>query len=131
MAEIIPVFFALIGVLALMAAAMYGLKALRGHIGTAKGTHSGIKLVSAVGAGQDKSIVAVKAGKKNLLVGITPSSMSLLCELDEEDMALIEGAPETDMSGKSFAECFMYSLKKKTGFDKGEESVREDKNNAE
>ncbi len=116
MTEILPVFLALIGVIALMLAAIYLLKWLNSRISGGKNT-KGIRVITCVGVGQDKSIMAVRAGNKNLLLGVTSGGISLICELDETDMAVIEdsGALPADMAGKSFAECLRYNMKKMGG----------------
>ncbi|MBQ7783992.1 MAG: flagellar biosynthetic protein FliO [Oscillospiraceae bacterium] len=113
MIEILPVFLALMGVIALMMGVIYLMKWLLRHMNGGKGT-AGLKVVSCTGVGQDKSIAAVRAGKKCLLVGISTGGINLLCELDDEDMALIEnkGDVPSEMSGKSFAECLKYNMSK-------------------
>lgn len=113
MTEIIPVVLALLGVVALMLGVLYLMKWLNTRITGGK-DRKGIKISSCVGVGQDKSLMAVRAGKKNLLIGVSQGGISLLCELSEEDMELIESPPskDSDMAGKSFAECLKYNAAK-------------------
>ena len=58
--------------------------------------------------------MAVRAGKKNLLIGVSQSGINLLCELSEEDMELMESPSvnDSDMIGKSFAECLKFNAGK-------------------
>lgn len=113
MTEIIPVVLALLGVVALMLGVLYLMKWLNTRITGGK-DRKGIKISSCVGVGQDKSVMAVRAGKKNLLIGVSQGGINLLCELSEEDMELIESPPskDSDMAGKSFAECLRYNAAK-------------------
>ena len=115
MTEIIPVVLALLGVVALMLGVLYLMKWLNTRI-TGGRDRKGIKISSCVGVGQDKSLMAVRAGKKNLLIGVSQGGINLLCELSEEDMELIENPSPTpkdsDMAGKSFAECLKYNAGK-------------------
>lgn len=115
MTEIIPVVLALLGVVALMLGVLYLMKWLNTRI-TGGRDRKGIKISSCVGVGQDKSLMAVRAGKKNLLIGVSQGGINLLCELSEEDMELIEspssGLKDSDMAGKSFAECLKYNAGK-------------------
>lgn len=116
MTDILPVFFALLGVIALMLAVIYLMKWLNNRITGGKSA-KGIKIVTCVGVGQDKSIMAVKAGNKNLLVGVTSGGINLICELDDADMEIIgaSGISPENMQGKSFAECLKYNMKKMGG----------------
>ena len=113
MTEFIPVVLALLGVVALMLGVLYLMKWLNTRITGGK-DRKGIKISSCVGVGQDKSVIAVRAGKKNLLIGVSQGGINLLCELSEEDMELIECPPsnDSDMAGKSFAECLKYNAAK-------------------
>ena len=113
MTEIIPVVLALLGVLALMLGMLYLMKWLNTRI-TGGRDRKGIKISSCIGVGQDKSLMAVRAGKKNLLIGVSQSGINLLCELSEEDMELMESPSvnDSDMIGKSFAECLKYNAGK-------------------
>lgn len=108
MNSMIPVFLALVGVIALMMGAVFVMKWLNNRISGSRPS-SGLKIITSVGVGQDKAIMAVKAGKKNLLVGSSSGGINLICELDEEDMSLIQGSVPADMAGKSFAECLRYN----------------------
>lgn len=118
MIDVIPVILALIGVTALMCGSLYLLKRLtvRFSVGTRNG--QGIRVITSVSVGQDKSVAAVRAGKRMLLVGITSGGINVLCELDDEDMELImgksdsEGAAAQNNGGRSFAECLSMNLKK-------------------
>lgn len=113
MTEIIPVVLALLGVVALMLGVLYLMKWLNTRI-TGGRDRKGIIISSCVGVGQDKSLIAVRAGKKNLLIGVSQGGINLLCELSEEDMKLIENPPskDSDMAGRSFAECLKYNAGK-------------------
>ena len=116
MNSMIPVFLALIGVIALMLAVVFVMKWLNNRISGTRPS-GGLKIITSVGVGQDKAIMAVKAGKKNLLVGSSSGGINLICELDEEDMSLIQGSASSDanMAGKSFAECLKYNAAKLGG----------------
>lgn len=122
--EILPVFFALIGIVALMVGVIYLMKWITSKASGGKST-KGIKICSCVGVGQDKTVMAVRAGNKKLLLGVTNGGINLICELDDEDMELIEntGLTPEDMSGKSFAECLAYNVRKMGG-----EFIRPNKN---
>ena len=122
--EILPVFFALIGIVALMVGVIYLMKWITNKASGGKST-KGIKISSCVGVGQDKTVMAVRAGNKKLLLGVTNGGINLICELDDEDMELIEntGLTPEDMSGKSFAECLAYNVRKMGG-----EFIRPNKN---
>ena len=113
MTEMLPVVFALIGVIALMLAVLYLMKWINNRI-TGAQSRGGIKIITSMGVGQDKSIMAVKAGNKYLLLGVTPGGINLICELDDSDAEqLINGtAPDRSMAGKSFAECLKYNAGK-------------------
>lgn len=113
MTQFIPVVLALLGVVALMLGVLYLMKWLNTRITGGK-DRKGIKISSCVGVGQDKSVIAVRAGKKNLLIGVSQGGINLLCELSEEDMELIENpaSNDSDMAGKSFAECLKYNAAK-------------------
>lgn len=120
MTEILFVVLAMFGVIGLMLLVIFGMKKMLGRISGNSGA-KGMKVISVIGVGQDKSLAAVRAGKKNLLVGISPSGINLLCDLDEEDMQIIEHSGDASrsndesMAGKSFAECFKYNLSKLGG----------------
>lgn len=119
MTQVLPVALALLGVIALMIGAMFGLKWLTGKV-SFKG-NGGMKIISALSLGQDRTLYAVEAGSRKLLIGACGSSISLICELSEEDMALLKGAmpntsaPNGDMQGKSFSEVFRQNMKKMGG----------------
>lgn len=139
MTDVIPVILALIGVTALMCGSLYLIKRLtvRFSVGTRNG--QGIRVITSVSVGQDKSVAAVRAGKKKLLVGITSGGINVLCELDDEDMELImgtsdsEGAAAQNNGGRSFADCLSLNLKKMgkdiiTPFPKNEEEKSDNEN---
>lgn len=120
MAEIVSVFLALIVVIALMIAVIYLMKWLLGKISgsavTGDGTKCGLKMISCISVGQEKSVAVIRAGEKYLLIGITAGGITNLCELDENDIGLINcrTSPE-DMQGRSFAECLKYNIRKMGG----------------
>lgn len=119
MTQVLPVALALLGVIALMIGAMFGLKWLTGKV-SFKG-NGGMKIISALSLGQDRTLYAVEAGSRKLLIGASGGSISLICELSEEDMALLKGAmpitsaPNGDMQGKSFSEVLRHNMKKMGG----------------
>lgn len=116
MTQVLPVALALLGVIALMLGAMFGLKWLTGKV-SFKGS-GGMKIISALSLGQDKTLFAVEAGSRKLLIAACGGSISLICELSEEDMALLKGpSPNTaaDMQGKSFSEVLRQNMKKMGG----------------
>ncbi|MGN0665190.1 MAG: flagellar biosynthetic protein FliO [Huintestinicola sp.] len=116
MAEVLPVLFALIGVLALMLLVVWIMKWITGRFGGQRGMGRAIRISDCISVGQDKTIMAVRAGNKSLLLGVTSSQISLICELDEADMELIEKSKQAsaaDMAGRSFAECLKYNIQKK------------------
>ncbi|MCM1523084.1 MAG: flagellar biosynthetic protein FliO [Ruminococcus sp.] len=119
MAEIVSVIFALILVIAVMIGVIFLMKWLLGRISGSTGTSAGLKMISCISVGQDRSVAVVKAGEQYLLLGITPGGISMLCRLEDEDIVLIEsGSPETQakrMQGKSFAECLKYNIRKMGG----------------
>ena len=114
MTQVLPVALALLGVIALMIGAMFGLKWLTGKV-SFKG--SGVmKIIAALSLGQDRTLYAVEAGSRKLLIGASGGSISLICELSEEDMALLKGnVPNNDMQGKSFSEVLRQNMKKMGG----------------
>lgn len=120
MTEILFVVLAMFGVIALMLLVIFGMKKIMNRLSGGRAVR-GMSVVSAVGVGQDKSVMAVRAGRKNLLIGVTQTGISLLCELDDEDMEIIESSGAAsdgnneDMAGKSFAECFRYNLSRLGG----------------
>ncbi|MDE6591830.1 MAG: flagellar biosynthetic protein FliO [Oscillospiraceae bacterium] len=115
MTQVLPVALALLGVIALMIGAMFGLKWLTGKV-SFKGS-GGMKIISALSLGQDKTLYAVEAGSRKLLIGASGGSLSLICELSEEDMALLKGSTPNaaDMQGKSFSEVLRQNMKKMGG----------------
>lgn len=116
MSGILPLFLALIGVIALMVGVIFIMKWLTGRTTGSSGA-KGLKVASCMGVGQDKSVMAVKAGTKNLLIGVCPSGISLICELSEEDMKLICGEADGEKSAdapKSFADYLKLNTKKVT-----------------
>lgn len=114
MTDVLPVFLALIGVVALMCGAMYLLKWFTRRISFGNSGGKGIKIITSAAVGQDKSVAVVRAGKKCLLVGVTNGGINVLCELDDADMEMISGSESdnTDMAGRPFSECLRYNLKK-------------------
>ncbi len=115
MKEVIPVFLALIGIIAVMIAAMYFAKRLSGKLGVS-GRTKGIRIAACTGVGQDKTVMAIKAGKKNLLIGVSSAGINLICPLDEEDMEIIcQTSDNSDVQGRSFMECLSSNLKKSGG----------------
>lgn len=115
MQEVLPVALALLGVIALMLGAMFGLKWLTGKV-SFKGS-GGMKIISALSLGQDRTLYAVEAGSRKLLIGASGGSISLICELSEEDMALLKGdvLSGENMQGKSFSEVLRQNMKKMGG----------------
>ena len=121
MAEIVSVFLALIAVIAVMIAVIYMMKWLLGKISGSSvsggGTRGGLKMISCISVGQERSVAVIRAGEKYLLVGITAGGITNLCQLDENDIELMtrpDQSPE-DMQGKSFAECLKYNIRKMGG----------------
>lgn len=112
MMQVLPVMLALIGVIALMIGAMFGLKWLTKRV-SFKG-NAGMRIIAALSLGQDKALYAIEAGSRKLLIGAGSGGLSLICELSEEDIALIKGSSE-DMSGKSFSEILRHNMKKMGG----------------
>ncbi len=115
MQEVLPVALALLGVIALMLGAMFGLKWLTGKV-SFKGS-GGMKSISALSLVQDRTLYAVEVGSRKLLIGASGGSISLICELSEEDMALLKGdVPDAaGMQGKSFSEVLRQNMKKMGG----------------
>lgn len=115
MIQVLPVALALLGVIALMIGAMFGLKWLTGKV-SFKGS-GGMKIISALSLGQDRTLYAVEAGSRKLLIGASGGSISLICELSEEDMALLKGevSEGENMQGKSFSEALGTYMKKMGG----------------
>lgn len=115
MIQVLPVALALLGVIALMIGAMFGLKWLTGKVSFKGG--GGMKIISALSLGQDRTLYAVEAGSRKLLIGASGGSISLICELSEEDMALLKGdvSEGENMQGKSFSEVLGTYMKKMGG----------------
>ncbi|MCM1578004.1 MAG: flagellar biosynthetic protein FliO [Ruminococcus sp.] len=113
MTQVLPVALALLGVIALMIGAMFGLKWLTGKV-SFKG-NGGMKIVSVLSLGQDKALYAVEAGGRRLLIGAASGGLSLICELSEEDMNILKGNGLQENGTVSFSETLRRNMQKMGG----------------
>lgn len=118
MQEIITILISLIAVIGIMVLSMLGLKKLMKKFNFQNQFGSGMKIISCMGIGQDKSLAAVQAGTKKLLLGITATEIKVLAELSDEDIIALTPPEKEQPDGRSFAEILAENMKNTFGGNK-------------
>ncbi|MBQ8568090.1 MAG: flagellar biosynthetic protein FliO [Oscillospiraceae bacterium] len=118
MQEIITILISLIAVIGIMVLSMFGLKKLMKKFNFQNQFGSGMKIISCMGIGQDKSLAAVSVGTKKLLLGITATEIKVLTELSDEDIEMLMPPEQAQPDGRSFAEILAENMKNTFGGNK-------------